>query len=303
MNSVNRNPEALPFFGSGIGFPFRINPTTGGVVVTTGTTDMVSVALEYLQERWSIRESVPKNSNHIAESIAHILLTMPGEHDTLPEFGSNLFFILFEPNTYEFRQLAEVYFKYSTIRWEKRAFVPDKFDTFGYDVNEYRYGRYSGVRWIADGRSFDLGIAPVWVTIDFIPNQVSGNLVLPFVTNREARLQEYRSSNVDSSGHDHTSRYFNHPQARFGKFIYTRINKCEYLSPGDGDTYYKVSEGDSWLTLSWKFYKDVRYWYVLARCYVYDNSYLDRSIISPLVDPPSGVVLRVPPMKRIVMEL
>ena len=91
--------KSLPFMGSGIGFPFRLSSSTGGVVVTQGTTDSISVALQYLQDNWTIREDAAPSTNHIAEAIGHILLTRPTEHDTLPEFGSRLFFILFEPDT------------------------------------------------------------------------------------------------------------------------------------------------------------------------------------------------------------
>lgn len=117
--------RTYPFFGQGIGFPFRLDPAGGGVVVSSGNDDNISVALQYINERWTIREDASEAVNHIAESIAHILLTRPMEHDTLPPFGSELFVMVFEPNDDFFRLEAEHHFKFSTIRWEKRARIPD----------------------------------------------------------------------------------------------------------------------------------------------------------------------------------
>jgi phage baseplate assembly protein W len=114
-----------PFLGRGLAFPFRVDPITGGAAITDGITDSASVALQYIQERWSIRENIDYVANHIAEAIAHILLTVPGEHDTLPEFGSRMLSIVFEPNSQEFRMTAKVYFETATARWEKRAKVVD----------------------------------------------------------------------------------------------------------------------------------------------------------------------------------
>jgi len=289
-----RGARTLPFFGSGVGFPFRVNPSTGGLLVTTGNTDSISVALEYLQESWSIREETDPQVNHNAESIAHILLTIPGEHDTLPEFGSNLFLILFEPNTYEFRQQAEAYFKFSTIRWEKRARVPEYIEN---------YSSYSGVRWKIDGRLVDLGVCPVLVMIDFIPNQVPGNLVIPFVTDGAARASEYPVGSLSPAGHDYVSRYKDEQLSYRSGIRYSRVQKRLLVPYGTEDQYYVAKKGDTWLLLSWKFYGDIRYWYILARLYVSDNSDMDRSIISPLVDPPVGAILRIPPKPAILMEL
>lgn len=293
-----RKATELKVYGRGIGFPFRLNPSTGGVVTTAGNTDATSVALEYLQDSWSIRETVTPNVNHIAESIAHILLTRPGEHDTLPEFGSYIFMILFEPNTYEFRQIAEVYFKTSTVRWEKRAKVPD---TFGH---EYKDAGYSGVRWKLTGRQADMGIAPMWVTIDFITGQAPGNLVIPFVTNRASRLQEYHSSNVDSNGHDHVSRYRGATRSFRNSHDYIRLQKYKPIPLSSNDSFYSVKRGDTWLLLAYKFYKDIRLWYYLARCYISDSADagLGRVNMKTLADPLIGTMLRVPPKATILMS-
>jgi phage baseplate assembly protein W len=302
---MSRKTTELPVYGRGLGFPFRLNPSTGGVVTTAGNTDATSVALEYLQDSWSIRETVTPNVNHIAESIAHILLTRPGEHDTLPEFGSYIFMILFEPNTYEFRQIAEVYFKTSTVRWEKRARIPDMFDTIGYEGDSNKYGRFSGVRWKTTGRQADLGEVPMWVTIDFVTRQVPGNLVSPFVTDRVSRLQEYPSGNIDAAGHDYVSRYKGGPTSVRDGSPYTRIMPYKNLSLSSGDSYHTIIRGDTWLSLSWKFYGDIRYWYVLARNYIADSAAagLNREHMDTLGDPPLSASLRIPSKQRIMMEI
>ncbi len=288
-------PKTLPFFGSGVGFPFRLSPSTGGVMVTTGNTDAISVALQYLQDNWTIREDAAPSTNHIAEAIGHILLTRPTEHDTLPEFGSRLFLILFEPDTNEFRQLAEAYFKFATVRWEKRARIPDTTSQFTSS---------SGVRWKIDGRNVDMGILPVYTYIEFITQQALGNLVLPFVTDRQARLQEYPSSVVDSNGHDYMSRYKGATRSYRDGSDYIRLRRYTPLPFSSGDTFHTVMRGDTWLLLSWRFYNDIRYWHILARCYVNDaaNAGLDRSYLNTLADPPIGTLLRVPSRTRILLE-
>ena len=284
-------PQTLPFFGVGTGWPFRLNPSTGGVMVTTGTTDAISVALQYLQDNWTIREDAAPSTNHIAEAIGHILLTRPTEHDTLPEFGSRLFLILFEPDTNEFRQLAETYFKFSTIRWEKRARIPDSVS---------QYSTSSGVRWKIDGRNIDLGILPVYTYIEFIAQQVKGNLVMPFVTGRQARLQEYPSNVIDDYMNDYQSRYKNGKVSARDGTSYLRLRSYPIIPLSSGDTYHNVIRGDTWLLISWRYYGDIRYWYILARCFVNDNLDADRSILSMIDDPPVGTMLRIPSRNRIL---
>jgi len=281
-------PRILPFFGRGVAFPFRIDDDTGGVVITDGNTDNVSVALQYLNERWTIREVTNENVNHIAESIAHILLTRPLEHDTLPEFGSNIFTILFEPNTEEFRLAADHYFNHSTERWEKRAKIPENV----------------GTTWYFEGQLADQGILPLVCRVEFIIQQAEGNLVAPFVTPRQARAQEYPLGSVDRGGHDYTSRYYGQRVITRDGQDYIRLRAPRYLTQQADDIFYKVKPKDTWLLISWEVYGDIRYWNQCALCYAYDQAAVnaDRSYMDTTGDPPVGETIRLP-SKTSIMTL
>lgn len=295
--------KELPFFGKGVGFPFRIDKATNGVQITAGNTDDTSVALEYLMENWSIREELRPKVNHIAESIAHILLTRVGEHDTLPEFGSNLFFILFENITRETMLAAEAHFKFSTIRWEKRAKIPDKFYVDAMDG----IGAVprSGVRWHVTGTEVDKNLLPVWVYIQFIIQQETGNLVIPFVTARQARLQEYSASSVDLAGHDPYSRYYNSDIFYYNNIKFIRPRIPQFFRPSIGDQYYTAIRGDTWLSLSWKFYGDIRFWHHIATTYVFDCSMEGgpSSCMDTTGNPPVGETIRIPDKKRVLLSM
>ena len=281
--------RTAPFMGKGIAFPFRVNPVTGGVLSTVGGYDNVSVALQYLNERWTIREDVHTEANHIAECIAHILLTRLTEHDTLPEFGSRLFEMLFEPNTTEFELLASHWMQTSTVRWEKRARIPE-----------------GGTAWQFLGHLADEGIAPCLAYIEFIMQQAEGNLVAPFVTTRQARLQEYQTATVDNSGHDYESRYYGTEQVRdLDGIWFNRLYAPRIYPPAQLDEFYQVVHGDTWLLISWKVYGDIRYWPVIAEMYVEDmadNGEGSRDDMDTCGDPPPGTILRLPSRSRMLME-
>lgn len=278
-------PRTLPFFGRGVAFPFRIDENNGGVVVTDGNRDSTSVALQYLNEKWTIREVTNEGVNHIAESIAHILLTRPTEHDTLPEFGSDIFTIIFEPNTEEFRLAASHYFSFSTERWEKRARIPED----------------GGTTWYFEGQLADQGILPVVVRIRFITEQVEGNLVSPLVTPNEARAQEYPIVNPDSTGHDSYSRYYGQrPLTRDGE-LYIRLRAPYNFSQRRDDIFYQVKPKDTWLLIAWSVYGDIRLWHYIALAYAYDKAADggDRSYMDTTGDPPLGEVIRLPSKARV----
>jgi len=281
--------KTAPFFGKGIAFPFRINPVTGGVQVTQGGMDSLSVMLEYLNESWTIREPLAPEHNHVAEAIAHILLTHLTEHDTLPNFGSRLFEILFSPNTPEFEQLAAFWMQHSTERWEKRARVPQ-----------------DGTAWQFTGRLADEGRAPVAAFIEFIAGQVEGNLVSPFVTSRQARVQEYPAREIDASGHEYGSRYYGIDQAMEGDILYTRFPRSRQFPPAVDDQYYQVAPDDTWNLISWRNYDDIRYWPIVAEMYEQDNldeEDFDRDVLDVGNVPEAGTMVRIPSRSRLLMEL
>lgn len=285
---------SYPFLGKGISFPLRVDPNTGGILVSEGNTDELAVGLQYLMDSWTVREEVRPKLNHIAESVAHILLTKPGEYDTLPEFGSYLFRCLFEPNSYEFRFQAETFFKLSTKEWEKRAKVPD-------GLNQ----TYAGIQWDVSPRAIDEGRVPVWVRIQFIAEQVSGNMVAPYATPRDARTLRYRASKIDDNGHDNLSRYYGQKACSWGGIKYVRFDLKVDRPPDNNDRFHTVEPYDSWFSISYKLYGEIRYAYVLAKNYVMDaaKAGLSRKYLDVTGDPEPGTILRYPSRTTLLMGL
>jgi phage baseplate assembly protein W len=252
-------------------------------------------------DRWTVREEVRPKLNHIAESVAHILLTKPGEYDTLPEFGSYLFKCLFEPNSYEFRFQAETFFKLSTKEWEKRARIPE---VFGPDVQGYDQS-FAGMQWNVTPQSIDEGRVPVWVRIQFISEQAAGNMVAPYSKPRDARTLKYRASKIDDNGHDNLSRYYGQKAYYWGGIKFIRFDLKTDPPPDNQDSFYPVCPGDSWFSISYKRYGDIRYAYILAKNYVIDAAKVGRSrkYLDVTGDPEPGTILRVPSPTKLLMGL
>jgi len=282
------NPAELPFYGRGISFPFRINAATGGIQMSDGVTDAGTVDLAYLREDWTIREDITSPLNHVAESIAHILLTRPTEHDTLPEFGSELFHILFKPNSEEFRMLAQHYFTESTERWEKRAKINNE-----------------GVEWRDTPAGVQRRELPVMVSPEFIKNQVEGNLVAPFVTSREQRTQEYALGTADAAGHDWTSRYYDQAVYEQNGVRYIRPRRLRPIPTVNDDSYYEVKLNDTWLLIAHEIYGDIRFHYKVSQMAMTDAAAagLSRDYLDNTGNPTTGTLLRLPSRTRLLMEI
>ncbi len=280
--------RTLPFYGKGIGFKFRINPATGGIQYTVGLADSPSVALAYIREDWTIREDYSVAQNHIAECIAHILLTRPGEWDTLPWFGTELFHILFEPNTAAFKMLAEHYFSEGAARWEKRAQIPS----------------IGGIQW--PGTDYDTlrHELPCIALPEFIKQQVEANLVRPFVVERQARNQEYPVGSIDDNNHDYWSRYYGMTAYRRDGIKYIRARRARVMTPRPDDLFYEVQHYDSWLLIAWKQYQEIRAWYLIADTYLQDCAQRGepRARLDTTGDPDPGTILRMPSRTRALME-
>jgi phage baseplate assembly protein W len=281
-------PHRPPFYGRGCAFPFRSDPATGGVRVTEGSTDAPSVAFEYLADRWTIREPLPDEENHVAESIAHILLTRKGEHDTLPEFGSEMESILFEPNTEETKILAEHYFCESTRRWEKRAVVNEP----------------EGVEWHDSPEGIDRHELAAILRPEFLRTQTRENLVAPFVTPRRARAAEYELGETDGGRHDWASRYYGRERFSIGAEVYSRILPQRPYPPREDDLFYEARPLDTWLLISWKQYDDIRFWSIIVDIHVQDAAERgeSRDELENLADPEPGTWLRMPNRARLLME-
>ncbi len=127
------------FLGKGVRFPFGFN-----VIGATGVSTAVS-----------------EKYKHINESIQQILGTSPGERVMLPEFGSRLKELLFEPNNAVLKSLARVYVIDAIKRWEKRIIIKDVF----IDDSEI---------------NMDQGLLSICITYKVIKDQKDGNMVYPF---------------------------------------------------------------------------------------------------------------------------
>ena len=281
--------RSLPIYGKGVSFPFRIDPATGRVAVSSGSSDGSSVALAYLnEEAWTIREEITAEQNLIAEAIAHILLTRQTEHDTLPQFGSDINAFLFDSNSFETKYLLDVYFKQAALRWEKRAFVADDAITFPDRLDRAAYGEM-----------------PVSVAISFAQKQPQGNLVAPFASTNQARLAEYPSAELDISKHDYYSRYYNNPINTDGTVRFNLPITRKPIPPAIDDYIVKVKYEQNWLDIAWAEYQDIRYWWIPADCYVYDaaDQGLSWDVMYPAYELEMGASLRLPSIIRVQNEI
>lgn len=88
---------------TGVSFPFRVG-AKGGVVTSTTTESEVT---------------------HINESIRQILLTRKGERPMEPEFGTNLYRMIFEVIDETMMNVISFEIKEALARWEPRIRVMD----------------------------------------------------------------------------------------------------------------------------------------------------------------------------------
>jgi phage baseplate assembly protein W len=269
----------------------RIDPITGGLQMTEGNAETVSVALEYVPDAYSIRRVPPHDpANHIAESISHILLVHPGERDWLPEFGSKLFYVVFDPNHWVSQNEFETWLEQATERWEKRARVP---------VAD------GAVEWSPTGDGIDQGKLPVKFYVEFIRNQADKNLVAPFVTARQARGQEYSLGDPDAEGHDWMSRYYGMPAYIDGEVRFIREPLPAPLPPRSDDRFEETRLTDTWLLLAYRLYGDVRAWWAVAEMAIQDAAERGESwdAMDTCGDPEPNRFLRCPSEARLYMEI
>ena len=284
-------PRTAAFMGSDVGFPVRLDPRNGDFQITEGTFNNVSVALSYLAEQWSIRpgQNFKETSNLVAESMYNILLTPERSWSEIPWYGSRMSYAIFEPNTIEFQLLYSTYLSASTIRWEKRAQIPQ-----------------SSIEWGAFGLVTDQGASQLTAMVQFITQQTPKNLVLPFVTIRQVRTQEYLANIIDANGYDLPSRYYNRTAYHTpdNAYSFLRLNKQQLLiPPAPDDGSYLVKPTDTWMLIAWALYGEIRYWYYLFLAYVQDNEgeTTTRDMMFPDNKPPAGTYIRYPSTSRILI--
>jgi phage baseplate assembly protein W len=279
----------LPFYGKGISFPIRVDPVSGRFSVSVGSTDSASVALAYInEEAWTIREDVRPQQNLVAEAVSNILLTRQGEHDTLPEYGSDASAFIFDSISPETKYIMDIYFRQATVRWEKRAKIPQGSVSFPDRQLRAQYGEL-----------------PVQVEIAFADKQPKGNLVAPYVSVSEARSAEYQSSSFDVSSHDYQSRYYDAPVSTDSGTIFNRLPAKRYIPSASDDYYYRVKYMDSWLSISHSEYGDIRYWNIIADMYVQDSAEegLTSDVMYPSYQVEMGTQIRLASLTRVMTQM
>lgn len=291
MLAKRRNNKRPDYLGRGLKFPISIDPRTGGFAVNEGSTDETSVGLEMTPDAYSLRktEGTYVLDNHIAGGIANILLTKKLERDTLPEFGSEVYRILFEQISVYSMQEFEVWLQLAIARWEYRVSINPPED----------------VTWHHNDFDTDRGKLPITVSPRFINSQAVNNLVAPYVSPRQARLQEYQSSELDVSGHDTSSRYFGYERYRRNGLFENKTRTTKRYSKASDDVFYRVKHYDTWYLISHYLYGDVRYWWIIVDFYIQDASSNEesRDKLKNYEDPPAGEILRVPSKTRLFMDL
>lgn len=288
MTTQNRT---APFLGRGISRPVRFNPSTGGLQMSAGSFDAVSVGLAFVPDQLTITGTDYYRGNKLREAMAHILATEVGEYDFLPEFGSRPSAIIHDPNNLYSRIEYETWAELATARWEKRVRIkaPEDF------------------QWLGDDATLDRGEAPVSINPKIIPAQQPGNLVAPYVTPRQARNQEYPLGAVDSEGHDWTSRYMNADTYPFldGKML--RARKTLPLEPQPDDEWHTTVHGDNWLRISSTIYSgEVRFWWAVADTWTYDaaqNGLSRREGLKVTEQLTPGMLMRAPSKARILTQM
>ena len=276
------------FLGRGLAFPVRLDRNTGGFQVSDGYYDSVSVAVAYLRESWTIRQSSEDTTNLVAEAIYNILFTGLRSFEVIPWYGSKIENSIFECNTNEFRLVFTAFLKHSTERWNKRAVYPE-----------------NGVQWYPTGVQTDKGELPLVASIEYLTQQHPKNLVTPFVEVRQVRTQEYPASIIDVNGHDLLSRYYKqYTYATTDNFSYIRLRRNIDLPPAPDDTFHKVKPTDTWMYIAYDELGEVRYWFYPYLCYIQDKASSGqgtRDILNPTINPEPGTLVRVPSKERILL--
>lgn len=105
------------------------------------------------------KTNVISGEDKINESLYNILSTRLGERVFLPEFGSKLYQIIFEPNDLIRADLAKVYIKDAIDKWEKRInLISVELEDVDYETN----------------------VLPIIIYYNIANSNVSGSYIYPF---------------------------------------------------------------------------------------------------------------------------
>lgn len=107
------------------------------------------------------KTQVNSGVERINQSIHHILSTRVGTRFLLPEFGSKLYTVIFEPNDYILKDLCKIYVEEALNKWEPR-------------INNIQ------VQPVVESGGNSV---PIYITYTLINTNITGNYVYPF--NRE----------------------------------------------------------------------------------------------------------------------
>lgn len=125
-------------------------------------------------DKLHLNTSVISGTDKIHDSIYTILSTKIGERFMLPEFGSKLHLVLFEPNNYIFKDLVQFYVKDALSKWEKRIEVMD-------------------VKVVTEVEG---NIVPIEITYQITNSNIIDTYVYPFNITREGNPSIYRQGDI-----------------------------------------------------------------------------------------------------------
>ena len=110
----------------------------------------------------------------INDSIYNILSTRIGERFMVPEFGSDLYKLIFEPNTAIFRDLADFYVRQALAKWEKRIQV------LKVNVKVIEYDN----------------VVPIEIYYRVVNTNMTSTYVFPFNVNKEGNPESYEQGTI-----------------------------------------------------------------------------------------------------------
>jgi phage baseplate assembly protein W len=165
-----------PLLGAGIQYPFEFSTRTGSTlrgVATSYDTDRINQGLwQLLSTRCAVGDT-------------------PGEDDSLPTYGSQLYALLYRRIGYETKPLIMAYVVDAIATWEKRITLRDV--SFLSDALSYVRGTPGTIpaTALANLEKIAAGIEAVDLQYTVIESQVAGNCVFPFYTASDLTLQGY----------------------------------------------------------------------------------------------------------------
>jgi hypothetical protein len=166
-----------PLLGCGIRFPFSFGAESGSTTLGVATSE---------------------DTRLIEESIWIILGTrcamgdVAGEDESLPDFGSMLWTVLYSKIGWETRARISAFVVDALRRWERRIVVGDvSFLSEALDrMNDRREGADARAQ-MSDLEQIERGIEKVNIPYEVIKTQAQGNCVYPFYLDSDLRVMGY----------------------------------------------------------------------------------------------------------------